>query len=134
MVKQKVGKNGVMDRQNFWKLKHVLAPKSLETSYAIEGAHGNLITDPVNINDEYRNEFRHRLRKREICDHLSWSESFQNNLRMLRIYASKTKVSPDFTMDEVKTAVHELKTWKCMDPLGLIREVFKHSGERFCSH
>ena len=27
MVKQKVGKNGVMDRQNFWKLKRVLAPK-----------------------------------------------------------------------------------------------------------
>ena len=47
---------------------------------------------------------------------------------MLRIYASKAKVSPDFTVDEVKTAVHELKTGKCMDPLGLIPEVFKHSG------
>ena len=50
---------------------------------------------------------------------------------MLRIYVSKAKVSPDFTMDEVKTAVHELKTGKYMDPLGLIREVFKHSGECF---
>ena len=37
-------------------------------------------------------------------------------------------------MDEVKTAVHELKPGMCMDPLGLIREVFKHSGEGFCSH
>ena len=53
---------------------------------------------------------------------------------MLQIYASKTKVSPNFTMGEVKTAVHELKTGKCMDPLRLIREVFKHSGEGFCSH
>ena len=118
MVKQKVGKNGIMDRQNFWKLKHVLAPKSLEILHAIEGAHGNLITDPINFNDEYRNEFQHGLRKREICDHLSWYESFQNDLCMLR-------------MDEVKTAVHELKTGKCMDPLGLIREVFKHSGKGF---
>ena len=131
MIKQKVGKNGVMDRQNYWKLKRVLAPKSLEIPHVIEGAHGNLITDLVNINDEYRNKFRHRLRKRKICDHLSWYESFQNNLCMLQIYASKTKVSPDFTMDEVKTAVHELKTGKCMDPLGLVREVFKHSGEGF---
>ena len=59
--------------------------KSLEIPHAIEGAHGNLITDPININDEYRNEFQHRLRKREIWDHLSWYESFQNNLCMLRI-------------------------------------------------
>ena len=68
------------------------------------------------------------MRKHEIWDHLSWYESFQNNLCMLRIYVSKAKVSPDFTMDEVKTATHELKTGKCMDPLGLIREVFKHLG------
>ena len=53
---------------------------------------------------------------------------------MLRIYASKTKVSPDFTMNEIRTAVHELKTGKCIDPLGLIREVFNHSGEGFCKH
>ena len=120
MVKQKVGKNEVKNRQNFWNLKRVVAPKSLEIPHSIEGAHGNLITDPVNIYDEYRNEFRRRLRKREICDHLSWHESFQNNLCMLWIYASKTKVSPDFTMDEVKTTVHdELKTGKCMDPWDL---------------
>ena len=53
---------------------------------------------------------------------------------MLRIYSSKTKVSPDFSMDEVKTAVHKLKIAKCMDPLGIIPEVFKHSGEGFRSH
>ena len=129
-----VGKNGVMDRQNLWKLKRVLAPKSLEIPHAIEGAHGNLITDPININDEYRNEFQHRLRKREIMDHLSWYESFQNNLCMLRIYVSKPTVSPDFTMDEVKTAVHELKTGKCMDPLGLIRKFSNIQVKVSCSH
>ena len=77
MVKQKVGKNGVMDRQNFWKLKCVLAPESLEIPHAIDGAHGNLTTDPVNMNDEYRNEIQLRLRKREICDHLSWYNHFK---------------------------------------------------------
>ena len=38
-----------MDRQNFRKLKHVLAPKSLEIPHAMEATHDNLITDPVNI-------------------------------------------------------------------------------------
>ena len=50
---------------------------------------------------------------------------------MLRIYTSKTKVSPNFTMNEVKTAVKELKTRKCTDPLELIWEILKHSGECF---
>ena len=50
VIKQKVGENGVMDRQTFRKLKRVLAPKSLEIPNAIVGAHGNLSTDPVNIN------------------------------------------------------------------------------------
>ena len=71
VVKQKMGKNGVIDRQDFWKLKCVFAPKSLEIPHTIDSAHGNLITDPVNDNDEEHKEFQHRLRKREICDDLS---------------------------------------------------------------
>ena len=106
-------------------MKHVLAPKSLEIPHAIEGAYGNLITDASNISDEYRNEFQHRLRKREIWDHLSWYESFQNNLCMLRIYVSKAKVSSDFTMDEVKTAVDKLKTGKCMGSSGAYSRSFQ---------
>ena len=130
VVKQKVGKNGVMDKQHFWKLKSVLALKSLEIPYAIEDAHGNLITDAFNIDEEYRNEFRNGLRKREICDDLLWYESFQYKLCMLQI-ASKRKVGPDFTMDEVKTALHDLKTCECRDPLWLIPKVSKHASEGF---
>ena len=43
--------------------------------------------------------------------------------------ASKVK-TPDFSINEVKHAVSELKTGKCSsDPTGLIREVFKNAGD-----
>ena len=90
VAKQNLGKNRVRDGKKFWKLKHVLVPTSLGIPHAIVDAHDNLITDPFNIDDEYRNEFPHRSRKREICDDLSWYESFQNNLCILQIYVSKT--------------------------------------------
>ena len=38
-------------------------------------------------------------------------------------------ISPDFTFDEIKCAVHELKGGQCSDPIGLIREVFKNAGD-----
>ena len=39
--------------------------------------------------------------------------------------------SPDFSFDEIKHAVSELKSGRCMDPTGLIREVFKTAGDGF---
>ena len=38
-------------------------------------------------------------------------------------------ISPDFTFDEIKHALQELKGSQCSDPTGLIRDVFKNSGD-----
>ena len=50
---------------------------------------------------------------------------------MARIKASEKVRSPDFSFDEIKHAVSELKTGRCMDPTGLIREVFKTASDGF---
>ena len=42
--------------------------------------------------------------------------------------ASKVKTN-DFSINEVKHAVSELKSGKCNDPTGLIHEVFKNAGD-----
>ena len=42
--------------------------------------------------------------------------------------ASKVK-TPDFSINEVKHAVSELKTGMCSDPRGLIHEVFKNAAD-----
>ena len=48
---------------------------------------------------------------------------------MARLKAASKVKSPDFSINEVKHAVSELKSFKCSDPTGLIREVFKNAGD-----
>ena len=93
--------------------------------------HDNEISDPLNIKQEYHREFQHRLRKRDVMPELERYESIQNKLCMARIKASEKVRSADFSFDEIKHAVSELKSGRCMDPTGLIREVFKTAGDGF---
>ena len=90
---------------------------------------GNEITEPLNLKHEYFREFQNRLRKRDIRPELQDYERIQNILIYTRIRESEKVISPDFTFDEIKHAVQELKGGQCSDPTGLIREVFKNSGD-----
>ena len=113
---------GTIDKQSFWKLKKILAPKNKKIPHFILDRYGNLLTDSITIKNEYRTEFQYRLRKREIRSDLKWYESFQNRLCQLRIKACKSSVSPNFSLDEVKQAVGELKLGRSDDPTGMVRE------------
>ena len=42
---------------------------------------------------------------------------------------SKGNSSPEFTMEEMEIVLKELKTGKCIDPLGFVREMFINGGE-----
>ena len=66
IIRQKVAKNGIIDKQNFWKLKRALAPKSNEIVHSLRSSDGNDISNPINIKSEYRKEFQHWLRKRDV--------------------------------------------------------------------
>ena len=129
LVKQKVGNDGIISKQNFGKIKRIIAPKSIEIPHYVLDKSGNYITDPINIMTEYRKEFQHRLRKRDIKDELEQYEAIQNNLCKIRLIACQENCSPDFTLTEVRQAVSELKSGKCVDPMGYIREVFTNSGD-----
>ena len=129
LVKQTVGNDGTISKQNFWKMKRIIAPKSIEIPHSVLDKAGNHITDPNNIMTAYCNEFQHRLRKRNIKDELKQYEAIQNNLCKIRLIACQDNCSPDFTLTEVRQAVSELKSGKCVDPMGYIREVFINSGD-----
>ena len=90
---------------------------------------GNEITEPLNIKHENFREFQNRLRKRDIRPELQDYERIQNKLCYTRIRESEKVISPDFTFDEIKRAVQELKGGQCNDPTGHIREVVKNSGD-----
>ena len=95
--------------------------------YALTDPAGNEITEPLNIKHEYYREFQHRLRK--IRPELQDYERIQNKLCHTRLRESEKVISSDFTYDEVKCAVQELKSGQCSDPTGLICEVFKNAGD-----
>ena len=129
LVKQKVGNDGILSKQNFWKLKRIIAPKSIEIPHSVLDKSGSHITDPNNIMTAYRNEFQHRLRKRDIMDERKQYEAIQNNLCKIRLSACQNNCSPDFTVTEVRQIVSELKSGTCVHPMGYIREVFIISGD-----
>ena len=108
----------------------LLAPKSKEMPHAVLDNDNNLLTDPVTTGNEYKTEFQHRLRKRDIRSGLEWFENFQNRLCKLRVKTAGEIQSPDFIFSEVKEVVSKLKTGNSTDPTGFIRELlFKCSGD-----
>ena len=83
-ITRSIGITGTIDKQSFWKLKKILAPRNKEIPHSILDRHDNLLTDSITIKNEYRTEFQYRFRKREIRSDLKWYESFQNHLCQLR--------------------------------------------------
>ena len=53
IIKKNIGKTGEIDKQSFWKMKKLLAPKSKEMPHAVIDNHDNLLTDLVTIRNEY---------------------------------------------------------------------------------
>ena len=131
IIRQKVDKNGTIDKQKFWKLRRALAPKRNEIVHSLRSSDGNDISGPISIKSEYRKEFQHRLRKRDIKHELKSYENFQNSICQLRLSVSQKNISPDFTLSELKFLVKQFKNGKCMDPIGHIRKIFKYSGYGF---
>ena len=125
-IKSNSNKSGTIDKQSSWKVKRVLVPKSVSVPSSVTNK--SPISDPFHIKEEYRKESNRRLRTREIDNELKHFELVQNSLCKMRLRKCSKSPSPDFTLDEVQKVLTELKSGKCRDPSGLIREVFKYAG------
>ena len=66
----------------------------------------------------------HRLRKRLIRADLKEFEGVVNNLCRQRLQKAKLKISTKFTLKEVQCAIQEIKSGKCVDSMGFVRELF----------
>ena len=90
---------------------------------------GNEIKDENSIRQEYKNEFNFRLRKRSIADELKDYKKLNNLLCGAILQNSKGNSSPKFSMERMEVVLKELKTGKCIDPLGFVREMFINGCE-----
>ena len=75
----KVGFDGTISKQDFWNIKRKIAPKSVGILHSLADIH-NDISDPLNITQEYKREFQHRLRKGDVIPELESYENIQNKL------------------------------------------------------
>ena len=58
LVDKRINKKFTMSKQQFWRLKKTLVPKSISIPHSVMSSFGNEVTDP-------ENEFQYRLRIRE---------------------------------------------------------------------
>ena len=61
----------------------------------------------------------------DILMHPVCASLAQNRLCQLRIKACRSCISQNFSLDEVKQAVCQLKLGRSADPTGMVREIFK---------
>ena len=71
LVSGKIGNSGTLSKNDFWKIKKKLSPKSQSVPHAVLDKLGNELTDPQNIILAYRNEMFHRLQKKLIRANLN---------------------------------------------------------------
>ena len=127
LMSRNLDKNGKMSRQKFWKVKKKLFPR-LNVPHAVIDNSGNEVTDPFNIKTLYQSEFEYCLRKRNIKAKLKEHESAVNELCNTRPENARCNTSSNYQVEEVQTAIKELKLGKSADPTGLIREAFIRGG------
>ena len=59
-IQRSIWKTGTIDKQSFWKLKKIVAPRNKEIPHSILDRHDNLLTDSISIKNEYRTEFQEK--------------------------------------------------------------------------
>ena len=97
ILSSNVNENGIITKTGIWKLKRILVPKIPDLPHLISDHFGN-ISHVNNIVNQCQNEFVHRLKKRDIKEHLRGFEKLQNLLCLPRLQSCKDIISSDFTM------------------------------------
>ena len=92
--------NALTSKEDFWKVKKRLFPKSVQIPHSILDWSGNVFTDSQNTILEYCNEMIHRLRKRLIISDVKEFEGVVNDLCRQRLQKAKPEFTK-FTLREI---------------------------------
>ena len=114
--------------QKFWKCKKAISSKGDNKTSIITEQDIELFEDDAIVN-EYVNEFSRRLSHRTIAPELqSYQDISHQLLKECLLSAKKNEVRTDFSVSEVKSAIHQLHNGKSPDPNMFTAEIFKNAG------
>ena len=120
------GKDSDLNHQGIWKIKKKYFPKIKPCLPAgKKNIKGQLITNPDELKELYLQTFKFRLRHRKAQPGFESLLVSQEELFKLRLELAKVKHTSPWNMNDLEEALKELKSGKCRDPEGLVREVFK---------
>ena len=120
------GNDGNVNHQGIWKAKRKCFPKIKPTiPVGKKNLKDQIITNPEELKELYLETFKFRLRQRSVKPGYEDILDKQEQLFNLRLEASKRKKTIPWTLKDLDVALKSLKSGKCRDPEGLIREIFK---------
>ena len=120
------GKEGELRHQGIWKLKKKYFPKIKPSLPAgKKNMKGQLITNPAELKELYLQTFKHRLRQRKAQPGFEEFLKHQEELFKMRLELAKEEKTPPWEMSDLEEVLKELKSGKCRDPEGIIRDIFK---------
>ena len=110
---------GDVDFQGIWKIKKKYFPKNKPTLPA-----GKKNLKQQLIKKLYLETFKYRLRHRPAQPGFEKLLNDQKELFDLRLEVAKAEKTKPWVIDDLENAIKSLKSGKCRDPEGIIREVF----------
>ena len=117
--------NGGFSNIGFWKLKQKLHPAAVDPPLAKKDKAGNLVTSPEAIKNLYIEEYISRLKNRDMKPELLDLYFLKTELWMSRLNYLKNVKSAPWKIENLEKVLKGLKNNKCMDPVGMINEIFK---------
>ena len=117
-----------LSRIKMWKIKQKVCPRyEVDIPVAKIDSLGNLISNQDQLKTLYVDTYTYRLRHRNMKPNFAHLKSLKDNLFEERVKLSKLRKSSPWNEDNLMKVLKSLKTKKCMDPVGLINELFKPS-------
>ena len=126
---QRVCETGGFNSGHSWKMKNKLKSKESNKYTAIEDENGKLLTSEKDIDEETIKHYTKVLENRKIKTNLEEYQIEREKLCEERINEARKNVTPDWTNENVKRVVKELKKKKSRDPHGYSNEIMQAGGE-----
>ena len=112
----------------FWKMKKATTRNGHLHLPEVYQQNGDITTDPGEIKDEVRKEFQYRLRNRDAEQ--GWENYVEaTNSIVEEMLKEEEEDSPEFTMEEMKTAISKMKEGISPDYYGMHTEMFTRAGD-----
>ena len=124
-IEQMEEHDGAFSNNGFWKLKQKLCPSVQDPPMAKKDKTGNLITSQEGIKNLYIEEYKSRLKNRDMKPELSELYWLKTELWLSRLNTIRNVRTKQWRIKELEAILKALKNNKCMDPIGLRNEIFK---------